>query len=381
MKAIYIHIPFCVRKCLYCDFVSGPPDGPVFPFVESLGKEIREGSRLYDDGEPVTSIFFGGGTPTFLPAEDLIFLLDTVRNCFPVSNTAEISFECNPGTLSSDSASRLKRAGFNRVSLGLQSSKDRLLKLIGRIHNLDDFLKAFQSLREAGFDNINVDVMHALPTQSIAEYIDTLSLVCELAPEHVSSYSLILEEKTPFFAMVGRGELVLPDEDLAADMQDAGITFLREHGYVRYEISNFSKKGYECRHNLLYWDNGDYLGFGPAAHSSYPIHGKRVRWHNVNNTNEYIQRMNVGENIREEMTVVDECEQRFESVMLGLRKTSGLDNILFKKRFGLSVTEAFPLATEWVRKNGLIDIDNEYSFSLNSRGLDILNSVLLHFME
>lgn len=381
MKAVYIHIPYCVRKCLYCDFVSGPPDGPVFPFTEALETELREGSLAFDDPEPVTSVFFGGGTPTFLSAEKLSRLLETVRECFPVSQNAEISLECNPGTLSFDGAAVLKEAGFNRVSIGLQSSDNRLLKLLGRIHTKEEFLKAFYSLREAGFDNINVDVMHALPEQSTKDYLDTLSFVCALGPEHISSYSLILEEGTPFYAMVSRGELSLPDEDMAADMQDEGIRFLNAKGFKRYEISNFAKEGHECRHNLLYWNNGLYLGFGPVAHSSYVINGKHVRWHNTNDRNEYIRRIKAGLSVHEEKTVIREEEQRFETVMLGLRKTEGIDAAMFKKRFGLSVGEAFPKATEYIKKNGLLGCSNEHSYALNSRGLDILNSVLLQFME
>lgn len=381
MKAVYIHIPFCVRKCLYCDFVSGPPDGPVFPFVEALEKEIKEGSREFADADPVTSVFFGGGTPTFLPAECLARLLTAVRESFTLSDDAEISLECNPGTLSADGAAILKEAGFNRVSVGLQSADDRLLRVLGRIHTREEFLSAFRNLRSAGFDNINVDVMHALPSQSLADYLDTLSFVCALRPEHISSYSLILEEGTPFFDMVQKGKLVLPDEDTAADMQDAGIAYLKEQGYRRYEISNFAREGRECRHNLLYWDNGMYLGFGPAAHSSYAVNGEHYRWHNVNDAKEYSRRMCSGLSAREEMTRVGEKEQRFESVMLGLRKTDGINATAFKKRFGVSVCEAFPEATAYIRNNGLLACDTDSSYALNSRGLDILNSVLLHFME
>lgn len=380
MKAVYIHIPFCVRKCLYCDFISGPPDGPVFPFVAALKKEIEEGGRSCPDKEPVTSVFFGGGTPTFLPAEQLAEILETVRNSFDISKDAEISTECNPGTMTSNGAKILKNAGFNRVSVGLQSADDRLLKLLGRIHTRDMFLNAFYSLREAGFDNINVDVMHALPEQSVSDYLETLSFVCGLSPEHVSSYALILEEGTPFYEMVQRGKLTLPDEDLAADMQDAGMRFLKEQGYERYEISNYAREGYACRHNLLYWDNGPYLGFGPAAHSSYVIGGKHLRWHNTTDTRDYVRMLGAGLSVKEEITEISEQEQRFESVMLGLRKVAGIDASLFRTRYGLSITEAYPEATEYVKESGLLQCDDERSYALNERGMDVLNSVLLHFM-
>ena len=380
MKAVYIHIPFCVRKCLYCDFISGPPQGPVFPFVTALKKEIEMVGRNCADTEPVTSVFFGGGTPTFLNANELAGILDTVRGSFKVADDAEISLECNPGTLTASGAVILKNAGFNRVSIGLQSADDRLLKLLGRIHTRDEFLKAYGDLRAAGFKNINIDVMHALPEQTIEDYLKTLSLVCELGSEHISSYALILEEGTPYYNMVQSGALILPDEDLAADMQDTGIKFLEEAGYRRYEISNFARPGYECRHNLLYWDNGPYLGFGPAAHSSYSWDGKWFRWHNTENTAQYIRAVEAGRLPREELTEIGQKEQRFESVMLGLRKVAGIDAALFKKRFGLGVSEAFPQASEYVKKSGLLRCDDEKAYALNRRGLDILNSVLLQFM-
>lgn len=381
MKAIYIHIPYCVRKCLYCDFISGPPKGPVFPFTEALKKELRQEGEACRDKEPVTSIFFGGGTPTFLSAELLADILNTVKTSFRIEEDAEISLECNPGTLSSEGAAILKKAGFNRVSIGLQSAEDRLLKMIGRIHTREDFLRAYRSLRYAGFNNINVDVMHALPSQTEKEYLETLRFVCGLEPEHISSYALILEENTPLFGMVKRGEVSLPDEDIAADMQDAGIRFLQTQGYKRYEVSNFARPGRACRHNLLYWDNGPYLGFGPAAHSSYGIDGKQYRWHNTQSTERYIERIEKGLSVKEELTQISEQEQRFESVMLGLRKTAGIDAALFKKRYGCSVREAYPEATEFLRKNNLLLSDTERAYALNDRGMDILNSVLLRFME
>lgn len=380
MKAVYIHIPFCVRKCLYCDFVSGPPEGPVFPFVEALKQEITEGGRDCPDKEPVTSVFFGGGTPTFLPAEQLADILCTVKSSFNIAKDAEISLECNPGTISAIGAKALQEAGFNRVSVGLQSASDRLLKLLGRIHTAEEFLKAYAYLREAGFDNINVDVMHALPSQSTEDYLDTLRFVCDLGPEHVSSYALILEEGTPFFRMMKRGELMLPDEDTAADMQDLGMRYLKEHGYERYEISNYARPGRECRHNLLYWDNGPYLGFGPAAHSSYPVGGKHLRWHNTERTKEYIRIMQAGGSPREDITEIGEKEQRFESVMLGLRKVAGIDAASFRLRFGVSVSQAFPEAAEYLKNSGLLRTDTETAYALNDRGLDILNTVLLRFM-
>ena len=381
MKAVYIHIPYCVKKCIYCDFVSGPPDGPVLPFVRALEKEIETGAADFQDGEPVTSVFFGGGTPTLLPAEYLAEILAAVRSAFPLAPDAEITTECNPGTLSEKKAELLLDAGFNRISVGLQSADDRLLKTIGRIHTRDTFLNAYAALRRAGFSNINVDVMHGLPGQTQENYLDTLRLVTELSPGHISSYALILEEGTPLYAMVQAGQLTLPDEDAAADMQDAGMELLCRCGYERYEISNFARQGYACRHNLTYWKNGPYLGFGPAAHSSYPKNGRWVRRYNTDNTKTYISLVTENKSPVYGQTVISEKEQRFETVMLGLRTTEGVSEADFSRRFGLTVREAFPSGAAFAAGNGLLRRDSPGFFALNARGLDLLNTVLVQFMD
>lgn len=374
-RGLYVHIPFCKRKCLYCDFVSGPLSGPGALFTSALKKEIAltpEGA-----GDVFTSVFFGGGTPTYLGAEALAEILAALREKFRLSPDAEITTECNPGTLKEGDAELLFSAGFNRVSVGLQSAHDEELAALGRIHTREDFEKAYRALRNAGFKNVNVDVMHGIPCQTKESYLETLRFVTALGPEHVSAYALILEEGTPFFKMHEMGKLALPGADEAAETEDAGMAFLEARGYGRYEISNFARAGFECRHNLTYWDNLPYLGFGPAAHASYD----NARWHNTENTEEYMRMLENGILPREERRVIPEQEQRFESVMLGLRKVKGVDESLFKARFGTTVPGAFPKACAYVRSHGLLKEDSVARYALNARGLDLNNAVLTEFLE
>lgn len=373
-RGLYVHIPFCVRKCLYCDFVSGLLNGAGALFVSALKKEIAltpEGG-----GDTFTSVFFGGGTPTVLGADALAEILGALREKFTIAPDAEITTELNPGTLKEGGAETLYRAGFNRVSMGLQSAHDEELKTLGRIHTRRDFETALARLQGAGFTNINADVMHAIPGQTEESYLDTLRFVTGLGLTHISSYALILEEGTPFYGMVSRGELTLPGEDEAAAMEDAGMAFLGAQGYQRYEISNFAREGFRCRHNLTYWDNLPYLGFGPAAHSSYIS----TRWHNTESTEAYLGSLEKGVLPREEITRVSPREEEFETVMLGLRKTDGVDETLYKARFGRTVPEAFPKAAAYVKDHGLLKEDSPSRYALNARGLDLDNTVLTEFL-
>ena len=287
MAGIYVHIPFCVRKCAYCDFVSFAADGVSEAYVDALIKEIELVSR----GEyPAAfhTVFFGGGTPSLLTGDQMQRLMRALESRFAIRPDAERSMECNPCTATQESLKAYRAAGINRLSVGLQSTHEALLKSIGRIHNFRQFLDTIEMARSAGFDNINADVMHGLPGQTLEQYIDTLKTVCDLGVQHVSAYSLILEEHTPLYACVQNRQIRLPDEDLTADMQDAGIDYLESRGYHRYEISNFAREGYECRHNLNYWENGAYLGFGVAAHAVV----RRKLWtrsSNVDTLDEYMR--------------------------------------------------------------------------------------------
>ena len=264
---LYVHIPFCERKCEYCDFLSfSADDGEKRAYVAQLADEIRAQGENYRD-YLVSSIFIGGGTPTTLSGIWILEIMNTVRESFIVATDAEITIECNPGTLSKSKIMHIKKAGINRISFGLQSSIEEELKALGRIHTYKGFLQSYQLAREFGFTNINVDLMSGLPYQTIDSYKTTLKRVCELKPEHISAYSLIIEPGTPFFDKYGSGEetALLPDENEDRSMYAITKAVLKEHGYERYEISNYAKPGRECRHNIGYWTGVSYLGLGVGA--------------------------------------------------------------------------------------------------------------------
>ena len=378
MTGVYVHIPYCVKKCAYCDFCSVPRDETAAEYPDALCREIElSRDRLPYEG-PVPSVFFGGGTPTVLPAEALVRILDTVRRTYEVLPDTEITLECNPGTAAYADFLKLHSAGFNRLSLGLQSADDRLLQAVGRIHTYSQFLAAFQAARDAGFQNINVDLMHGLPGQTQADYLDTLQKVCDLGPEHVSAYALILEEGTPLYEQVRTGEIALPDEDDVADMEDAGVAYLKGRGYERYEVSNFAKPGFACSHNLIYWNDEPYLGFGAAAHSSARGDGEWLRWANTESIPAYLRKLKRGKLPTADTIHIDEREEMFEVIMLGLRKVKGIPRQTFLDRFGLSLEQAFPDAFLNVQANGWWT-DDRTCYALTERGMDHLNTALCYF--
>lgn len=380
MIALYFHIPYCIRKCRYCDFCSVPVNESASRYCDALQREIALQKKRYPH-ETASTVFFGGGTPTVLDADALCGVLEAANKAFPFASDAEISIECNPGAASRQALKTLRKAGFNRLSIGLQSSDDTLLARIGRAHNYSDFLNTYTDAREVGFSNINVDLMHGLPTQTMAQYRKTLETVCDIGPEHISAYALILEEGTPLYRDVTAGREVLPDADDTADMQDAGIAYLASRGYFRYEISNFAKRGHECRHNLTYWNNGPYLGFGAAAHSSMGAGARRERFSNVESIPQYLRALERGRLPEAERIAINTFEQMFETIMLGLRLVRGVDLAAFEQRFGCALAETYPEAIAKNRARGLWDESDPRFLRLNERGLDLLNSVLLDFQE
>ena len=378
MTGVYVHIPYCVKKCAYCDFCSVPRDDTAASYPDALCREIElSRDRLPFEG-PVPSVFFGGGTPTVLPAESLVRIIDTVCRAYEVRSDAEITVECNPGTASYSDFVKLRAAGFNRVSLGLQSANDGLLKAVGRIHTYDQFLTAYRAARDAGFENINVDLMHGLPGQTQEDYLDTLRKVCDLGPEHVSAYALILEEGTPLYRQVRAREVQLPDEDVVADMEDTGMAYLRQQGYRRYEVSNFAQPGFECKHNLIYWDDAPYLGFGVAAHSSARVEGEWLRWSNTESIPEYLRKLRRGKLPTAETLHIDRKEEMFEVIMLGLRKVKGIPRQAFLDRFGEPLEKVFPDAWLNVQANGWW-ADSPTHYALTEQGMDHLNTALCYF--
>ena len=378
MAGIYLHIPFCVRKCAYCDFVSFAEGCVPEGYVEALLTELELVARGGGYPAAFDTVFFGGGTPSLLSGAQMQTILDALRAHFAIRADAEISMECNPGTVTPEKLAAYRAAGINRLSIGLQSTHDVLLNEIGRIHHFAQFLETLSSARAAGFDNINVDLMHGLPSQTLEQYLDSLKTVCDLGVQHISAYSLILEEHTPLYFRVEKGEVTLPDEDLVADMQDAGIEYLEQRGYHRYEISNFAQDGFECRHNRNYWDNGEYLGFGIAAHAA--VRQRRwTRFANVDSLDEYQRLLARKKRPLAETIRLTPRDEMFECVMLGLRLVRGVDRARFLARFQLDIAEAYPLAMEKLRKRGWV-IETEQTIALNSKGLDLQNEALGFFM-
>lgn len=378
MTGVYVHIPYCVKKCAYCDFCSVPRDESAGQYPDALCREIElSRDRLPYEG-PVPSVFFGGGTPTVLPAEALVRILETVRRTYEVRSDAEITVECNPGTATYGDLVKLRAAGVNRLSLGLQSANDQLLQAVGRIHTYDQFLAAFRAARDAGFENINVDLMHGLPGQAQTDYLDTLQKVSDLSPEHISAYALILEEGTPLYKQVAAGEIDLPDEDAVADMEDAGMAFLKARGFERYEVSNFARPGYACRHNLIYWNDEPYLGFGVAAHSSAKGEGEWLRWSNTESIQTYLRKLKRNKLPAADILHINMKEEMFEVVMLGLRKVQGIPRQAFLDRFGMTLERAFPEAFLNVQSSGWW-ADSPTHYALTHQGMDQLNTALCCF--
>jgi oxygen-independent coproporphyrinogen-3 oxidase len=353
--SLYLHIPFCHVKCHYCDFTSYAGVLRLRePFVAALRDEIAYAGwqSRREDGEKrrCRTIFFGGGTPSLLSAEQVALLLAAARDAFDVDPDAEISLEANPGALEYGHLDELRSLGVNRLSMGAQSFDAALLRWMGRIHSPEDVERAFEAARAAGFDNINLDFMYALPGQTLESWIATLERALALKPDHLSLYSLIVEEHTPLHRWVSEGKVAPPDDDLAADMYDHARERLREAGYIHYEISNWARPGRECAHNLTYWRNLPYIGLGAGAHSWYA--GRRFV--EAKSLREYTERVNTtwasprrdagamhpAAAVIEEEVISRELEMA-ETVMLGMRLTAGVDLADFERRYGQALESVF----------------------------------------
>ena len=378
MAGLYLHIPFCVKKCDYCDFVSFPCNQAPEEYSQALIRELALTAEtgMFRDG--FQTVFFGGGTPSLLSGEQMQRVLDAARERFFINPDAEISMECNPGTVTSEKLAGYRKAGVNRLSIGLQAAQDSLLSSIGRIHTYAQFTHTLRLARDVGFANIGVDVMHGLPGQTERDYLETLRAVCDLGVQHVSSYALTLGEDTPLYDRVQTGETVLPDEDDVAQMQDAGIDYLESRGYRRYEISNFALDGFECRHNLNYWQNGEYAGLGVAAHSAVRLK-EWTRYSNEDTLKEYYRQIERGRRPVREVIRLYPADEMFECVMLGLRLTRGVDRAAFYARFGRDMAIVYPEAMERLRSRGWVE-ESETHIALNRRGLDLQNEALGYFL-
>lgn len=372
---LYIHIPFCRQKCLYCDFPSwAGKEGQMQGYVDALTKEIRNRGKEYTDRQ-VVSVFFGGGTPTTLSVPMLEQLMQAVFESWDIAEDAEITTEANPGTLDGEMADALKKMGFNRLSMGVQAWQNRLLKDLGRIHTIESFQENYKAVREAGFDNVNTDLMFALPNQTMADWQETVRNIVALNPEHISAYSLILEEGTPFFDRYEKGELEPAAEELDREMYHWAVDYLAKMGYGQYEISNFAKKGRQSRHNRIYWQAEEYLGMGLGAHSY--MDGER--FHNRYDLQEYIDAEGEVSLLKEDVEVITEEDALAEFMFLGLRLTEGVSFARFRERFGQEMKNIYGRQIEELVKDGLLKED-EIGIRLTVRGVDISNVVFEKFL-
>ena len=377
---LYVHIPFCVRKCEYCDFLSAPAGADTQQeYVRNLLLEIEQKGVRCTDYE-VTTIFFGGGTPSILKAGWIADILDAIHRNFKVRKDAEITIECNPGTLTFEKLSIYKSAGINRISVGLQSASDAELRELGRIHTYEDFLKSYDLIRKKGFSNVNIDLMAALPGQTLKSYEQTLRRVLALKPEHISAYSLIIEEGTPFYEKYEADELLrekgekpqmLPSEETERLMYERTKELLLAHGYERYEISNYARRGYACRHNIGYWRRENYLGFGLGSASLI----ENERFHNTTDLTDYLG----GDYLAYEQEKLDKKSQMEEFMFLGLRMTDGISTECFRQTFGLTVELVYGPVLEQQIADQLLRKEDGRIF-LTERGLDVSNYVMAQFL-
>ncbi|MGN0506584.1 MAG: radical SAM family heme chaperone HemW [Lachnospiraceae bacterium] len=403
---LYVHIPFCVKKCNYCDFLSAPAEKEEQErYVEALCKEIRGYAGLAKDYLAET-VYFGGGTPSVLDIEQTEKILTTIKEIFFVKGmqkapekkglfgllgskrrdteetvteeTAEMTIEVNPGTVTKEKLAAYRTMGFNRLSIGIQSAQEKELKLLGRIHTFEEAKQCVAWAREAGFTNVSVDVISALPGQTVEEYASTLEQILKLQPEHISSYSLMIEEGTPFYERYGEGgpeRDALPEEEVDRAMYMLTKEKLAAAGYERYEISNYAKPGFESRHNSSYWTGTEYLGFGLGASSLFT----NARYHNETNLTDYIAEVERGEDVRKDIERLVEAEAMEEFMILGLRRMQGISREEFLRRFGKPLETVYGSAIRKLKDAGLLNVEGD-TVALTERGIDVSNQVFVEFV-
>ena len=367
---LYVHIPFCVQKCLYCDFLSWHDSREnQARYVQALCREIRACRGRYP--ARISSLFFGGGTPSVLEPGHMAEIMEALAEVFSFELDSEMSIEANPGTVNLEKLKTYEKIGLNRISFGLQSAHNEELKALGRIHTWEEFLESYDLARQAGFDNINVDLMSGIPDQTLASWQKTLSRVLELAPEHVSAYSLIVEEGTPF----AQRKLNLPEEEEERRMYEMTAEMLGSQGYRQYEISNYALPKRECAHNMGYWMRDDYLGLGLGAASLFD----NQRWNNTDSMEEYLEKSERPEEIqvcREKLSVREQME---ETMFLGLRMTEGIERERFQEEFGISVEEVYGDALRRLEGLGLLQADRGRIY-LTRKGISLSNQVFVEFL-
>lgn len=370
---LYAHIPFCVRKCGYCDFLSGTAEESTREaYLLALAREIRRAGQDAE-GCRAVSVFFGGGTPTVLTGGQLSRLLSEIKKSFRLAGDCEITLEANPGTLDPEKLRLCREAGFNRISIGCQSADNRELRRLGRIHTWEEFLEGFRQAREAGFSNINVDLMSGIPGQTLVSWETSLRKTAELGPEHISAYSLILEEGTPFYE--NREKLDLPDEDTERRMYERTGEILEEYGCRQYEISNYAREGYRCRHNLGYWTGREYLGLGLGASSLW----RDTRFRNTDSMEEYLKDSGNLPKIRREEEKLSASDRQSEYMILGLRLTEGISLAGFRETFGTDVRKVWPGVLEKYKGYGLLE-EAAGRLKFTGEGISLSNVVLAEFL-
>ena len=379
---LYVHIPFCKKKCRYCDFLSfAGEEWTQETYTQALIREI--GAWRGKENKKVSSVFVGGGTPSILSVRRMEEIFEALRESFFLAENAEITIECNPGTLEKEKLEVYKCLGVNRLSLGLQSAKNEELRLLGRIHTWETFLESFQMARKAGFENLNVDLISALPGQTVESWRETLEKTIALSPEHISAYSLIIEEGTPFYQEyeedakireAGGDPQFLPSEDAERQMYEDTEKILGNAGYSRYEISNYAKPGMACQHNMGYWQRKEYIGLGLGASSLY----REGRWRNPENLLEYCNRkQDMPE--RKDLQKLSRKDQMEETMFLGLRLMEGVEEEAFFREFGCTCREVYGEVLDRLEDQGLLKEENGRIF-LTSHGIDISNYCMAEFL-
>lgn len=369
--SLYIHIPFCKQKCFYCDFPSyARLEDLKEDYVKALCKEIKDKASKYK----IKSIFIGGGTPSYLNEDEIEQVLSEISK-LDLEDNMEFTMECNPGTLTEEKLKVMLKGGVNRISMGLQAVQNSILKEIGRIHTFKVFEENYNLARKVGFKNINVDLMFGLPNQSVEEWEESLRKIASLEPEHISAYSLIIEEDTGFYKLWENNKLLLPNEEEERIMYSKTKEILASYGYKQYEISNYAKEGYECYHNKVYWKCEEYLGLGSAS-SSF-INEKRIK--NIEDVKTYIERINKNESIIDEVIENKNKDNIEEFIFMGLRMLEGINLSEFKNKFNTNIEDMYKEVIEKNINNNLLIIEND-RLKLTSKGIELSNSVMSDFI-
>ncbi|HCQ5725457.1 TPA: oxygen-independent coproporphyrinogen III oxidase [Clostridioides difficile] len=391
MLGLYVHIPFCVKKCKYCDFNSYKMDiDSKKRYIEDLKIEMElYSNKLYKDNkyknkeccslnknDKITSIFVGGGTPSILTSDEIREVFISIKEMFDIDENAEITIECNPGTLTLEKLKTMKEIGINRLSIGLQAIQEKHLNFIGRIHTYEEFEKNYKDALSVGFKNINIDLMYSLPNQTLCDWKETLEKVVHLNPTHISAYSLVLEEGTELYNMYESNKFELIDENVDIEMYEYTINYLKSKGYNQYEISNYSKEGYNCEHNILYWECEHYIGIGAGA-SGYI---NENRYNNVESLEDYHLSLVKREKPIQENEILSEKDMIEEKIFMGLRMNKGIKFEDFKKKFGIDFREKYNKQIEMLLARKLINQSFE-GIQLTQKGREISNSVFIEFME